>query len=221
MKLNIYPDDSWALQSSKIIFNKIYALSIKKNKISIILTGGRSAKKIYNFLKNDLKILNTQIDFYISDERHVPITHDDSNYKLIFENLFNKKINNKFSLYNIYDPNIEIAKINYLNKLPKIIDILILGLGDDGHIASIFPNTKKVNFDEKIMITKSKHFKHTRITITENVIRKANNVFILASGLSKQNIVNKILNGKYMNLPANLVINRTWLIDKTAFNLKK
>ena len=104
----------------------------------------------------------------------------------------------------------------YLDLLPYSIDVLLLGVGEDGHIASLFPNNASLQERKRrvIPITGPKPpFK--RLTITPQVIAKARSVFMLANGSAKGTMLCAALNNPndIAALPARLKLGGTWLMD--------
>jgi len=191
--------------------------SLDKEIISVFLTGGRSAEKLYNewkFLDDFKKIKNTH--FFFGDERLVESSSLDSNYGMALRSLFSKGIPNnckvfpvKVDLMNLVD-----SIRNYSLIIPDEIDILILGLGDDGHIASLFPGSSSLfEESEKFLLTESQNHPFKRATISPKVIRSAKKTFILAFGEKKLKVLKdmKDSNITLRDYPALIVNNPVWL----------
>jgi 6-phosphogluconolactonase/glucosamine-6-phosphate isomerase/deaminase len=107
----------------------------------------------------------------------------------------------------------------YNDIFPDQLDILILTIGDDGHIASIFSDYKIKNSNDKIAFVdsdlKNKNF-HSRITITPHVILKAKQIFVLAPTEKKRAVMKKILESQgniNYTYPGSLAIRGTWLLS--------
>lgn len=141
------------------------------NPSSIALSGGSTPKPIYSKL-------NTQAQLYQVDERYVAKDHPDSNYKMITESGLN--------LQHYFDTSIPIESClsKYEEKLPKQFDLTILGVGPDGHIASIFPNTKLPS--KNVAHTKTKNFAiEDRLTLTFTPILNSKNILVLLKNKPK------------------------------------
>ena len=153
MEKFIFKDIEWPRKTSVKISDHIKKILLIKKNCSVFLTGGRGAQRVYTFLSEDLKYIKGEIYFYLGDERCVPENHKDSNYRMIKATLFPNGIKKSHKLFKMFDQSHtpeEAAKL-YNNILPVKPDLIILGLGDDGHIASLFPmnswekeNTKNV-----------------------------------------------------------------------------
>lgn len=213
----------------------ITELSASKDNFNLALSGGSTPKFIYKFLAENYqtKINWNKINFFWGDERCVPPTDDESNYKMTFDNLLSK-INvygkNIFRIKGEENPeseaknysNIILHNLPQQNNLPAF-DMIMLGLGEDGHTASIFPNQMYLLNDRDICsvavhpITKQK-----RITLTGRVINNSRNIVFIVTGKNKSKIVNDILNRRLnsKNYPASFIkpVNGKliWLIDKEA-----
>jgi 6-phosphogluconolactonase len=234
--------------SSKIIISKniedlsgyfaqilVEGVSLKNDGFSLALSGGNTPKFIFKYLADNFgsKIEWNKIKFFWGDERCVPPEDDESNFKSAKENLFNYlpvPHENIFRINCENDPEeeaIRYAKIISNNivsehSFPQF-DIIMLGLGEDGHTASIFPGRLGLFSTNKICaVTEHPASKQKRITITGNVINNAKKVVFIVSGESKSEILSVILNKKkgYNNLPASLVNLLSgeviWLVDKSA-----
>jgi len=159
----------------------------KKNKnkrFSFVLTGGKSPINLYKKLSKS-QVDWKNIDLFWGDERYVSQKNKNSNYKLAYDNLIKKiKINNN-SIFRINTNNKVISNSSriYSNKIKKYFmnkvisfDYFLLGMGEDGHIASIFPNSKEI---KKKFIVKSvlkKDF--VRITLSLNVINNSKKIIL-------------------------------------------
>jgi len=215
-------------------FAQILLAGVNKSEHSfhLALSGGSTPKMIYKFLADNYKskIDWRKIKFFWGDERLVPPNHHDSNYRLAKENLFYKisaAPENIFRIHCELDPEEEANRyasiieenVKSENNYPQF-DLLILGLGEDGHTASIFPDSLDL-FEEKKICAVTEHpvTHQKRITLTGTVINNAKQVVFLVTGESKSKIVDLILNKKsgFEKLPASLV-NPTngeliWMLD--------
>lgn len=110
-----------------------------------------------------------------------------------------------------------------INGIP-VFDLIILGLGADGHTASLFPGYKELNETEKLIVSVEggKPSVH-RLTMTLPVLNRAKETVFLVSGSSKAGIIKEIFNNEESRLPARLIEpvngNLTWLMDRDASQL--
>jgi 6-phosphogluconolactonase len=105
----------------------------------------------------------------------------------------------------------------YEKKIPKNIDILLLSMGEDGHIASLFPNSKAIDETNRaILPVIGSKFPYNRITITPKVIKEAKCTYVLAMGEEKIHLFNKLLDNlnDVYTIPARLVIDAKWFLIK-------
>ncbi len=210
-------------------------VSLSSKEFNIALSGGSTPKLIFKYLADqyDSKIEWNKINFYWGDERCVPPNDDESNFKWANDLLFkplNIKDENIFRIKGENDPEQESVRyskvissnVPQVNSLPWF-DLIMLGLGEDGHTASIFPGNLNLFASTKICET-AEHpsTKQKRVTITGNVINNAKKIAFIVTGKSKSKIADIILNKKpgYENLPASYVNpedgDLIWLMDKSA-----
>ena len=158
------------------------------------------------------------------DERNVSISSSSSNFGNI-EKVFFRDVNSaSHSMindnYSIEDCAINYEKLLCLkiplgeNNLP-IFDLIILGIGDDGHTASLFPDTKGLNESKKGVIKNSiPQLDTDRITLTYSVLLNASKIIILAKGAAKNEILKQIKIGKGDHFPITKIINSN--VDTTC-----
>jgi len=210
------------------------------DKLNLALSGGNTPKHIFQYLSEyyKSKIDWNKINFFWGDERCAPPNDSDSNYKMAYESLLSKVSipeENIFRIRGEEEPSIESARYSSIiskllpqkNNLPQF-DLVMLGLGEDGHIASIFPNQMNLLTSDKICeIAVHPESKQKRITLTGKVIGNARNVVFIVTGTAKSKIVNEILNGNIsaVNYPASFMKpkngNLIWLLDEAAVSLLK
>ena len=189
----------------------------RNQRLSLVLTGGKSPINLYKQLAIN-KIDWTNIDLFWGDERFVSKRSKNSNYKLAYDT-FIKKIN--ISKNNIFSVNTNIKNIskcsqNYSNLIKKYFknknicfDIFLLGMGKDGHVASIFPNSNELSEKFITHTVIRKDFK--RITLSLNLINNSKNIIVWLNNKNKIKKFNK-LRFKGNNIPINnLKKNKTLL----------
>ncbi len=198
---------------------KDYFRKKKQNKrFSFVLTGGESPRKLYRRLaKIDIDWNN--IDLFWGDERYVSHLSKNSNYKLVYNELIKKIEINKRNIFPIKtkksiskcsnDYAITIKK--YFKNKKINFDYCLLGMGNDGHIASIFPNSENLykNFITKPIIRKD--FK--RITIGLNIINNSKKILLWLNNKSISNIYLKVKK-KGKKIPVNNLNKKNTIIYK-------
>ena len=161
-----------------------------KNKFSIIVSGGRSVKSFINFLDNNKFDDNFNCDLFLSDEYVENDIVLNTNVNPI--KLLSKKIHFN-SRFNYESQNVLNVVNNYNNLLSKVdyFESAILGVGEDGHISSLFE--KNFNKDIKsihnfICVSNSPKKPKTRVTISYNTLGKCKKIILLYFGKEKENV---------------------------------
>ena len=224
----------------------------KPSGTSVALAGGSTPKSLYNLLASAAfreKIDWNKVFFFFGDERNVTPDDPESNFRMAEENLFqvlDMPDDRGFAWQdtNVYrwqteakDPE-KIAE-NYRRlmktafsldeeeKFPRF-DLILLGMGADGHTASLFPNTKALHETERTAVANYvEKLNDWRFTLTFPVINNARNVIFLATGEEKAETLKEILEGEFQpkKFPAQSVKphkgNLMWLVDEQAARLLK
>ncbi|MDB4710067.1 6-phosphogluconolactonase, partial [Flavobacteriaceae bacterium] len=194
-KQNILKEKEFDSFAAEFLYKTLKTLSENKKDISIALSGGSTPLPILSILKG-YELNWEYFNFFMVDERNVSISSSSSNYGNI-EKVFFRDVNSS-SYSMIKDKHsIEECAINYekllFSKIPlgeynlPVFDLIILGIGDDGHTASLFPDTKGLYENKKAVIKNSvPQLKTERITLTYPVILNTSKIVILAKGESKE-----------------------------------
>jgi len=181
----------------------------KHEKFVVALSGGSSPKAIFSLLATPEyadKIIWDKIHFFWVDERWVSLEDEKSNFKMTLEVLLNKVPVNENQIFPMYKDGIEPEKYakEYEDQIRNVLgadgifDFILLGMGDDGHTASLFPGEKILQEKEKwVDAYYLKPQEMFRITLTEPIINKAENILIVTFGKSKKNALNEVLHGVY------------------------
>ncbi|MDC0182785.1 6-phosphogluconolactonase [Nitrosomonadales bacterium] len=172
---------------------------------SIVLSGGATPVNIYKLLANK-KIDFTKWLIFFGDERCFPLDHPERN-SFVAESIWLSKVNIPRS--NIFiipaelgsvDGSLAYDKLLHVN---KSFDLVILGLGEDGHIASLFPNREWDNDKQVIAVSDSPKSPSERISLTLSRLSNSEDILFLVSGKKKLNIFRKWKEGG--DLPANSI----------------
>ncbi|MDA8653386.1 6-phosphogluconolactonase [Candidatus Actinomarina sp.] len=189
---------------SNLIINEIN--KSKKNSFTIGLSGGSTPKITYSLLKNDIQDLS-KIIFWTVDERWVPRDDEYSNQKML--NSFFADSTAKILEVEYSGLSAERDANKYASKLENNItnfDTVILGVGEDGHIASLFPDTVAVNDTENFYVSNEVNIlSKWRVTATFKLLKEVDNVYLLVTGNNKKEILKSIMNNG--NTSANKLIN--------------
>jgi len=221
-KFKQFEAGKWPVLSAELIQKYVEAALHDRGKCSVLLTGGRSAEKLYAAwagLGGFRQLAGAS--FYFGDERCVPPGHPESNYGLAMRSLFARGVPCGCSVFRMEadDPDRVSAARRYGEILPDKIDVMLFGVGADGHIASMFPESESLReIRRKVVPVIGPTPPRERLTITPPVIARANAVFVLAPGKEKSGILERVLNsgGDFMTLPVLLPGNGIWLLDDQA-----
>jgi 6-phosphogluconolactonase/glucosamine-6-phosphate isomerase/deaminase len=207
-KIIFYSKKKWAVKSAEKIFIEIKKVHKKKELANIFLTGGRTSKLIYKHLKKKLTNYKKKINFFLGDERFT-LNKNNTNSYIIKKNLV--ILNNRhynFFFFNL-KKNIKTSLRIYEKKCP-FPDIVLLTLGDDGHIASIFNYSDvPINKKFKFFISNKKNESFSRISMSPNFIKKSRKIFLLVYGKKKITLFKSIIKKKYNKYPVNLIIKQS------------
>lgn len=223
MKPNILicpkPED-WAAFAAQVISQTIHSVISNNGVCRVMLTGGNTVKPLYENWANTSVLPLKQISFFFGDERCVPLDHIDSNYAMVMKTLLVDGIPSGCSIWRMEanSSDLEAATQAYEELIPEIIDVLLLSVGSDGHIASLFPCSSALHSERRVVSVAGPKPPHNRLTITPQVIVSARFVFVLATGPEKGRVLNEALKSEddFWSLPVRLALSRTWLLDNEA-----
>ncbi|HEY6866352.1 MAG TPA: 6-phosphogluconolactonase [Candidatus Eisenbacteria bacterium] len=162
------------------------------------------------------------VEIYFVDERAVPPDDPASNYRMARETLIDPAAIPPANVHRIRaeEADLETVARQYAMTLPPAPDLLVLGIGEDGHTASIFPHSPEARevIARVVVVRDSPKPPPTRVTITPRVLREAREIMVLATGAAKAPAVASALEGTTDpdRTPARLVREREWLIDREA-----
>ncbi len=170
---------------------------------SIALAGGSTPQRFYEQLVRPPfkeQILWKQVAFYFGDERCVPPDHEDSNYRMAHQALFAHVPEAQVFRMEAESPDLGASAAAYEALLRQhlirdqdrapVFDLVLLGIGNDGHTASLFPQTTALQEQEHWVIANEVPQLNTRrMTLTYPVLNAAQRVWILATGIGKRHII--------------------------------
>ncbi|MBV8084045.1 MAG: 6-phosphogluconolactonase [Chloroflexi bacterium] len=193
---------------------------------SVALSGGSTPRALFDLLSEDP--WRSRIDWphqgiYWGDERCVPPTDDQSNYKLAYDHLLSKVPAQRiFRMKGELDP--AQAAAEYERELPPDgFDLALQGLGSNSHTASLFPHTEALKvMDRRVVANWVAEVNMWRLTITIPELQRAKHILLLATGADKADAVRTVIKGP-LNVdeyPAQVVREATgtvsWFLDQAA-----
>lgn len=211
-----------------------------RGSFTVALAGGSTPRKLYSLLASQRyrqELDWTHVSFLFGDERHVPPDSDESNYRMANETLlaplniipenvhrWRAELSDSFAAADQYQA--ELADL--LGSRDGSIDLVLLGLGNDAHTASLFPNTPALGESKRLAVANwVEKLDAYRLTLTPPAINSARNIVFLVSGNEKAAAVAQVLEGEFRpdDFPAQIVIPDDgtvyWLLDEAAASLIK
>lgn len=173
-----------------------------KGKASIAVSGGSTPKALFQRLSN-MDLPWNKISITLADERWVDINDDASNTKLVYENLLQNKAKEAKFFHLKQGESLCEETLNDLNVAAKSsilpLDILILGMGEDGHTASLFPCSKEIeqglskNNTDALMAVTPTTAPFDRISFTFNALKQSKHIFLHISGVNKKQVFEQVV----------------------------
>ncbi|MEO8295928.1 MAG: 6-phosphogluconolactonase [Gemmatimonadota bacterium] len=189
--------------------------------VRLALSGGHGPKPVLERLAVHSGIPWSRIEIFFADERAVPPDNEESNFHLVMSSLVSRLSLPPHAVHRMAadHSDIERAAREYEDLLPDKFDILVLGIGDDGHTASLFPGHAEVALTtRRVAPATSPRPPYTRMTITPPMITGARIRVMLASGENKAPAVARACEGPLAieSCPAQLARDGTWILDGPA-----
>jgi 6-phosphogluconolactonase len=231
---HVYPDaDTLAKAAGLDILRAAKQSVAERGVFTLALAGGSTPKKLYSLLASDPAFAEfpwQKTHFFFGDERHVPPADKDSNYLMVSTTLLTSGLVPAGHLHRVRAelPDANMAAADYdvelhsfftpemrLNGFPRF-DVVLLGMGPDGHTASLFPGSKGLDEKERWVIANwVEKFKTNRITFTFPVLDAARAVYLLVAGGDKTDMIHEVLVTK-RDQPA-YPVQRVQLVDGAKF----
>ncbi|HLM01998.1 MAG TPA: 6-phosphogluconolactonase [Pyrinomonadaceae bacterium] len=233
--VKIFPNVETLNKNAASLIVEIAAETLqRKDEFSIALAGGSTPEALYKLLASDK--FKTKIDWtktlvFFGDERCVSPDDAASNYRMANAALLARvplPPENVFRLKGEIES--EKAAAEYEEIIKKTLgesarfDLILLGMGDDGHTASLFPQTPVLRETKKLVAANFvEKLNANRLTLTFPAINSAKNVLFLVAGAKKAPMIKKVFSAETIDLPASLIKpengNCRWFLDKEAASL--
>jgi 6-phosphogluconolactonase len=236
-EIRILPDAAAIAKRAALEF--VHAAVGAKGSFNVVLSGGSTPKALYSLLVND-PALRSQVPWdkthlFFGDERHVPPDHPDSNFRMAMETMISKaplKLEQVTRIKGEY-PDAEQAALEYEKALrgsfklengeyPRF-DLLLAGMGNEGHTLSLFPGTKALHAEGRLVVRNWIGKLYTeRITLTAPAASNSAEIMFMVTGADKAPALKAVLEGpcEPEQLPAQLLQPKNgkllWLVDAAA-----
>lgn len=236
-QVKIVPDNATLARTAAQEFHRLSEAAVQeRGRFSVALSGGNTPRIVYSLLASEHQQLPwDRIHIFFGDERHVPPDHPDSNFRMASESLLSNVPIPERNVHRIRaELEADAAANEYEQELREFFhlidhdwprfDLIFLGLGEDGHTASLFPGSKALTeASRRVMANWVEKFQAFRITLTFPVLNHAAEVLFMVSGAGKSQILSEVLRPGVRKYPAQKVQPQNgqllWLVDQDAGNL--
>jgi len=235
-KIEVLPDlEALSLRAASIFVSASRDSIVTKKRFAVAISGGSTPRRLYMLLGSEAyrhRVDWPRVHLFWADERCVPKEDEESNFRTAFDALLSKVALPDKNIHRIKgeeapdkaagDYEEEIRRFFGESERPRF-DLIMLGMGEDGHTASLFPGSKSLEETVRLAIpVYLEEPKKNRITLTLPVLNDADQILFLVTGPSKAAVLSEILGDgeKKKGFPAGLIRlahgNITWLIDHEA-----
>jgi 6-phosphogluconolactonase len=236
----IFPDaGTLTRRAAEEFVNSVIQAVAQKGSFTVALAGGSTPKALYSQLADEPELRSQipwdKLHFFFGDERHVAPDSAESNFRMANETLFSKGLVKPEQITRIKGEyaDTEKAALEYEQALrayfrlkdgeyPRF-DLVLLGMGDEGHTLSLFPGTKALDATNRIVVRNWVGKLYTeRITLTAPAANQASRVIFMVTRADKARALKAVLEGPYEpeQLPAQLIQPASgkllWLVDQAA-----
>ena len=232
----VVPDQQSLTNVARELITAAAAISIgRRGFFRLALSGGSTPRPIYELLAQDPDIDWKRWQLFWSDERTVPPEHLESNYRMVRESLLDHLAIEPMVLRIPAEGDPAAAAAAYENTVRRMVpanprvtandlprfDMILLGMGGDGHTASLFPNTAALDETERLVVANEvPQLNTTRITFTVPLINAARRVLFLVSGADKAEMLEQVISGPTGQFPSQRIHltagNLIWLVHEPA-----
>ncbi|MEW5757386.1 MAG: 6-phosphogluconolactonase [Pseudomonadota bacterium] len=234
-RIQVFSDaEALSLAAAEQVVLSARAAIARRGEFHLVLSGGSTPKRLYEQLASPQfrgRVDWSRVHIYFGDERSVPPDHPDSNFRMANTALMQPLTLDSSHVHRMQgeQQDLEQAARDYAriiqlrvpqtNALP-VFDLVLLGMGDDGHTASLFPQTTALKEKDRLVAPVYVEKLHTwRLTLTYPVINNAQQVLFLIAGSSKAQRLAEVLTGQPVDYPVKAVQPRgelLWYLDESA-----
>lgn len=234
-EIKVYPDPHMLTEAAVDLIIDLAEESIgERGSFTVALSGGTTPAPVYRALSEPQiqKRMNwKRIHLFLGDERHVPRHHPDSNFRMVKAQLLDSVLIPEENIHSVAaEMEVRMAAFSYEETLRRVFDgewprfdLILLGMGGDGHTASLFPHSAGLNEEHRWFIANfAPKQEEWRLTLSKNAINAARNIVVLVSGESKATMLKEVFIGHYEpeDKPIQLISpvdgRMLWLLDSEA-----
>lgn len=216
--IHVNSPEDLARETAKTIAEAGQKCISEKGCFRLALSGGKTPRHVFRELIKDecKKVIDWgKVEFFWTDERRVPVSHPDSNYgnahQLLLDHLGNVKaypMINGYESIKLASGRFEVTlrdRFNLEKGEPPSFDVMLLGIGTDGHVASLFPNRLELKVKDKLCVpVKRRGTDYDRVTLTLPVINASSKNIFIAVGNEKKQVIDSIQTKDHC-LPASMI----------------
>ncbi|MDX6711265.1 MAG: 6-phosphogluconolactonase [Blastocatellia bacterium] len=242
-RIKVLEDQTALAREAAVEFTDLALKAVAERGVfAVALSGGSTPKVMYSLLADDVEFSSRlswdRMHFFWGDERYVPSDNPESNFRMVHEALLSKvpvpvenvhrvktELGAAADVAEDYQRVLEAYFGKKENGIPRF-DLVLLGMGPDGHTASLFPGTTALAETERLVVANwVEKFQTYRITITLPVINNAAHVMFIVGGPDKAEMLRKVIGNQSEStaFPSQLVQPHDgeliWLVDRDAAKL--
>ena len=219
--VRIEEGEAWTETAGSAVAGPLRDAVTSDGKASLALAGGSTPEPVYRWLARSGPLPWERVDLFFGDERCVPPDDPASNYRMVRETLLEPLGADPQRVHRMQAerPDRDAAADDYAAVLPPRLTVLLLGIGPEGHTASLFPGSPALDERRRRVVPVSTPAKPPeRLTVTPPVLEAARHVVVLARGDRKADAVRRALEGSWSPTacPAQLARRGTWILDPAA-----
>lgn len=185
--------------------------------VAVALAGGSTPRPVYESIAEREDVPWERLEVFFGDERAVPPDDSQSNFRMARESLLDRVPIPAARVHRMRGEadSLDQAARDYAGVLPATLDVVLLGIGSDGHTASLFPGGEALGAEAAVAPATAPSAPRRRLTVTPPVLARARRLVVLATGAEKAGPVARALVGTWdpAACPAQLARRGTWLLD--------
>lgn len=217
--LIVVPANAFARTAARWIAERITRAVRRRGEAAVALAGGGTPRPVYEQLAR-MDVPWPAVHLFFSDERRVPPDDPASNYRMVRESLLDA-IGGAAHVHRMQgeDADGAAAAAAYEAGLPRSLDVVVLGMGDDAHTASLFPGSDAIMEKERrVVAVPGPAGGPARLTLTPVALGAARDRVVLVAGASKAEVLADVLGSAPdpLRRPVQTVLNGTWIVDVEA-----
>lgn len=234
VSIQALPDiDEVSHEAARIFLNAAERSISSQGRFTVAISGGSTPIRLFALLRSNIyadKIDWSRVHFFWVDERCVPKDDKDSNFKGAWDSLLSHISVPKTNIHRIKgEESPADGALEYESDLKGFFgadgvpafDLIFLGMGEDGHTASLFPASDSLKESERLAVpVYVEKLKSWRVTLTLPVLNNARSTIFLVTGKNKASVLKEIVENKSVKYPAGLIKpnngSLTWLVDEDA-----